>query len=125
MAWTSLCTYLRGRPENGTPDNFIRMLPRQNAVHSFSLSENYLLQVFRPLLLKSNYSRIGFSGLFGKCEIISLCISGPGFLPDTVGKDNNSFVILQVFRTFFVFLHLRQRYHAIFLFKFSICNQLI
>ena len=36
-----------------------------------------------PLLLISNYSKTDFRGLFGKREIISYCICGSGFLPDT------------------------------------------
>ena len=66
-----------------------------------------------PLLLKSNYSKQDFRGLFGKCEIISLCICGSGFFraaqqhvsPDTVGKDNNNSENTQIIRTFFVLLH--------------------
>ena len=70
MAWPLLCTYLRGRPRNWNPYLTIRMLPRLGVCIAVMSDKEMPIFGF-PLLLKSNYSKTDFRGLFGKCEIIS------------------------------------------------------
>ena len=96
MAWPLLCTYLRGRPRNWNPFWRIRMLPRQYVVHSFIARIGCLSSAF-PSALKSNYSKRDFRGLFGKCEIKSLCNCGSGFLPRYRCKNRENFITNKLF----------------------------
>jgi len=69
MAWSLLCTYLRGEPRNLEPLSTYKNAPRQKRVHSYIVDREATFGF--PLLLKSNYSKRSFLGCFGKCEIIS------------------------------------------------------
>jgi len=68
----------KGQTSDWNPYSQIRTQPRQSVCIALIVSKRVLFFGF-PLLLKSNYSRRDFRGLFGKCEIISLCICLLGF----------------------------------------------
>ena len=69
MAWSSLCTYLKGAPEKMEPLYSYKNSPCQKRVHN--LMQEYWVAFLASLAIKSKYSIRSFSGVFGKCEIIS------------------------------------------------------